>query len=81
MNCWVAPNCTDGALGEIAIAVSDFGSTVSVALPVTPLSVAVMVLEPAATAVALPVVFTVATAGEEEVQVTVELTFAVDLSL
>jgi hypothetical protein len=68
-------------LGEIAIAVSDFGSTVSVALPVTPLSVAVMVLEPAATAVALPVVFTVATAGEEEVHVTVEFTFAVDLSL
>ena len=50
-------------------------------MPLTPLRVAVMVLEPGATAVALPVLFTVADAGVEEVQVTVVLTFAVDLSL
>jgi hypothetical protein len=40
-----------------------------------------MLVEPEATAVASPVVFTVANAGVEEVQATVELTFAMDLSL
>ena len=68
-------------MGEIEIPVSDLGSTVRIALPLTPLSAAEMVLEPAAMAVALPVAFTVANAGVEEVQVAVELTSAEEPSL
>ena len=46
-----------------------------------PLRVAVMAVEPAATAVALPLAFTIATAGVEEDQLTDEVTFAMEPSL
>jgi hypothetical protein len=55
--------------------------TVSVAAPLIPLSEAVIVEEPAATAVAIPAVVMVATDGEELVQVTDAVTAAVDPSL
>jgi hypothetical protein len=56
-------------------------ATVSVAVPLTPLRVAVMALEPAATAVASPEELIVATAVFAEVQVAVVPTFPVEPSL
>lgn len=53
--------------------------TVSEAVPFTVPDVAVMVLVPTATAVASPVLLTVAMLGAEEVQVTCELTLPVVL--
>jgi hypothetical protein len=55
--------------------------TVSVAAPLIPLSEAVIVDEPAATAVAIPAVVMVAIGGEELVQVTDAVTLAVEPSL
>jgi len=55
--------------------------TVSIAVPLMPLTEAVMVVEPAATPVASPVELIVATVVFEEVQVAIALTFAVELSL
>jgi hypothetical protein len=55
--------------------------TVSVAAPLIPLSEAVIVDEPAATAVAIPAAVMVAIEGEELVQVTDALTSAVVPSL
>ena len=58
-----------------------FAVTVRIAVPFTPLSEAVMVLEPAATAVARPVALMVAVAVLELLHVAVVLTFAVEPSL
>jgi len=55
--------------------------TLSAAVPLTPLSEAVMVLEPAVAPVAKPDELTVATAALEDVQVAADVTFAVELSL
>ena len=55
--------------------------TVSAALPVTPLSVALIVAEPAATPVASPEALMVATAVLEEVHATLEVRLAVVPSL
>ena len=68
------------ALGDTETAVSVLAATLSVAVPLTPLSAAVTVVEPAATPVAWPVKFTVATAGVATVQVAVELTSPADPS-
>jgi hypothetical protein len=56
-------------------------ATLSVAAPLTPLTAAVTVADPPATAVTSPDEFTVATAVDEELQAAVALTFAVELSL
>jgi hypothetical protein len=63
------------------VRVTGGGGTVSDALPKTPLRVAVMVAEPAASAEARPAGVTFAMAGLEDVQVADVVTFAVLLSL
>lgn len=74
-----------GALGETAIEISvgevTAVDTVSVAVPLTPFSAAVTVVDPAATAVASPPALIVAIDVVELLQVTVEVTFSVDPSL
>ena len=55
--------------------------TVSMAVPLMPLSDAVMVVAPAATAVARPAVLMVAAAVEELLHVTVEVILPVEPSL
>jgi hypothetical protein len=69
--------------GVTAIEVSVLAATltVSVAAPLIPLSVAVIVDAPGATAVAIPADVMVATDSEELVQVTDAVTSAVDPSL
>jgi hypothetical protein len=64
-------------VGVTAIEVIVFAVTVSVVVPLTPPTIAVIVLDPPATAVANPVALIVAVAAFELVQVAVELTFAV----
>jgi hypothetical protein len=66
---------------EIAVTVFVAAVTLSAAVPLTPPSAAVMVLEPAAEPVAMPDEFTVATVVLEVVQVAVDVTFAVVPSL
>jgi hypothetical protein len=72
-----------GEAGVIAMDLTVFVTavTVSAAVPLTPLKVAVMVLEPAATAVARPDALIVAAAVLELVHAAVVLTLAVELSL
>ena len=67
--------------GVTAIFVTVFAVTVSAADPLTPLTVAVIVVEPAATPVASPPAPMVAVAALEEVHVAVVVTFPVDPSL
>jgi hypothetical protein len=70
-------------VGEIAIDFTVFNTavTVSVAVPLTPFSDAVIVLEPAATPVANPAALIVATDVFELLHVAVAVTFTVELSL
>ena len=68
-------------LGVTEIDLSALAATVDVAVPLTPLRVAVMALEPAATAVAIPDELTEATAAFAAAQVAVVLTFPVEPSL
>jgi hypothetical protein len=70
-------------VGEIAIdfTVFDTAVTVSVAVPLTPFSDAVIVLEPAATPVANPAALIVATDVFALLHVAVAVTFTVELSL
>ena len=75
----MAPTAMVGVAGVTEMEVR-IGVTVSVAVPVTPLRVAVMVVEPAATPVARPAA-TVATAGLALVQVAVAVTFPIVPSL
>jgi hypothetical protein len=72
-----------GVAGVTAIETSVFTAavTVNAAVPLTPLSVAVTVLEPAATAVARPAALIVAAAVLELVHVALLLTLAVEPSL
>jgi hypothetical protein len=77
VNCSVAPTAKLTPVGVTAIEVIAFAVTVSVVVPLTPPTIAVIVLDPAATAVANPVAPMVAAAALELVQVAVELTFAV----
>jgi hypothetical protein len=83
VNCCVAPGEMLAVLGAIEIETSVFTAapTVSVAVPLTPLSDAVIVVEPAATPLANPAEFTVPTVAVELVQLAVVVTFAVELSL
>jgi hypothetical protein len=82
-NCCVAPTVIAGALGVTAIAVSVFAGamTVTAAVPLTPPTAAVTLLDPAATAVASPVELMVATAVVELLQLAADVMFAVDPSL
>jgi hypothetical protein len=69
------------AAGVTAIDVSVFAFTVSAAVPLTPLKVAVIVVVPDATAVARPAALIVATPALELAQVAVPVTTAVEPSL
>src|SRR5208282_2853824 len=75
VNCSVVPPLIVGALGVTAI--EDSAGTVTVVLPLIPLSAAAIVVEPAFTAVTTPVLLTVATAVFEEVQVVCVVMFSV----
>lgn len=79
MNCWVLPATMLGALGVMAMEemAGAVAVTVSLAVPLTPLSAAVMVEEPAATPVARPEAFIVATAVFALIHVTLLVTFFV----
>jgi hypothetical protein len=79
-NCCVAPAKMFAGFGETEMEEST-GVTVSVAVPVIPVSDAVTAVEPAATAVARPDAFTVATAGLEVVHAALAVTSAVEPSL
>ena len=83
MNCWVDPTPMLGVVGETEMAVTVFVAavTVWVAEPLTPLSEAVTVDKPAATPVASPAEFTVATVLVVDVHVAVEVALAVEPSL
>jgi hypothetical protein len=79
VNCCVAPTAILAALGDTAIEVRvgevPPAATVSVAVPLMPLTVAVIVVEPAATAVASPLALIVAMEVFELLQVAVEVKF------
>ena len=81
VNCRVVPIAKLAGLGVTEIDLSTLAVTVNVAVPLTPLRVAVTALEPAATAVAIPDELIVATAVFADVQLAVALTFAVEASL
>lgn len=82
-NCCVDPAMILGEAGETAMEarVGAGADTLSVAVPLTPLSVAVMVAEPAPAAVASPVELMVATVALELDHDTEADMLAVDLSL
>jgi len=75
VNCWVVPVVMPGDVGETAIEVTVTATavTVSVAVAVNPSAAALMVVVPAATAVASPVELTVAAVVFDEIQVTPEV--------
>jgi hypothetical protein len=83
VNCCVATAEMLAVLGVTAIEVSVFAiaPTASVAAPLTPLSDAVIVVEPVDNPVTNPSEFTVATVAVELVQVAVVVTSAVEPSL
>jgi uncharacterized membrane protein len=62
LNCWVAPTQTLALAGDTEMDVRTFVCTVSVEVPLIPLSEAVTVVEPEATPVASPLEFTLAVA-------------------
>ena len=80
MNCWVAPEVMLAVAGEteIAVTVGSTAVTVSVAVAVNPLAVALMVVVPAATPVARPAELTVATVGSVEAHVVDPVTLPVE---
>jgi hypothetical protein len=81
LNCSVAPVATLAAAGEIEIAVTVFGVTLSAAVPLMPPTAAVTVVAPALTPMATPLEETVAAAAFELLQFAVEVTTAVEPSL
>jgi hypothetical protein len=83
VNCWVFPAAIDGFAGVTAMetSVTEVAVTVSVVEPTTPPEVAVMLLVPAATAVARPDVPMVATEDVTEAQLAVAVRSFVVLSL
>ena len=86
MNCCVRPLAIDGLAGVTAIDCSVAAVTVSTSAgEVTPLKLAVMLLVPAATPVAIPAfpppVTIVAATVFDDVHVTVEVMFCIDESL
>lgn len=83
VNCWVAPTTKLALVGETVMDVNVLAAigTVTVACALTPLNVAVTVVEPAATPVNIPAEFTIASVAFAVLQVAVFVTFAVELSL
>ncbi|HTU49520.1 MAG TPA: hypothetical protein VMF56_02945, partial [Acidobacteriaceae bacterium] len=83
VNCCVAPAVMLGVAGvtEMAVIVFVAAVTVSMAVPLIPLSEAVTEVVPAATAVVIPAEFIVATPALADIQVAVDVTFAVEPSL
>ena len=84
VNCSVVPAAMLGFPGDTAIDVRlgvAAACTVRVAVPLMPFTAALTVVEPAATAEAIPEELIVAIAVFAVVQVAVEVTFAVELSL
>ena len=81
VNCCVEPSAKLGDAGVTAMLETVAAVTVSEAVPLTPLSVAVMVEEPAAWPVASPAALMLASEGLDELHVTVEVTFFVEPSL
>ena len=81
VNCCVVPFGMDGLAGVTAIDCSVAAVTVSTVEPVTPLSVALMVLVPVFTPVARPPAVMVATEVVAEAHVTCAVIFCVLLSL
>ena len=81
MNCCVEPVATLGVGGVTAIDETVFAVTVSAAVPLMPLTVAVIVVDPAATPVASPAVLMVAVAVLDEIHVAVVVTLPVVPSL
>jgi hypothetical protein len=75
VNCWVVPATLVAVAGVTAIEDRVAAVTVRVAVPDLPLKVAVMVAEPAALAVARPLLATVAVVVLEELQVTCVVMF------
>lgn len=77
------PTATLAVAGVIAmeLTVGALADTVSVALALSPLSEAVTVADPAATAVAMPLALTVATDVLEDAHVVADVTSAVEPSL
>jgi len=71
VNCWFVPNAIDGFAGGIAIETRAALVTVRVVDPLTVPELAAMVVVPVPVPVASPAVEIVATACEEELQVTV----------
>ena len=67
----VPPTTSDGAAGVTASEASTGALTTRTALPDVPLTVALIVLEPAASAVAMPDAVTLAIFASEELQVAV----------
>jgi hypothetical protein len=83
-NCWVAPTAILAVAGVTAIEVSvatGAGTVRVAALLLMPLTVAVTVVEPVVSAVASPAALMLATAGFEDTQVALVVTFAVEPSL
>jgi hypothetical protein len=70
LNCSVVPAAMDWTAGLTEIDVKCAGTTVKVVLSVSPATVAVMVVDPAAMVAARPELSTVATEVEDEVHVT-----------
>jgi hypothetical protein len=81
VNCCVTPAATTGFAGVTAMEASTGGSTVSVALPVTPPEAAEIVAVPGAWVVARPLVAMVAAAAFVDVQVTEAVRFCVEPSV
>ena len=81
VNCCVRPLAIVGFAGVTAIDVTTAAVTVSVVVPLTLPEVAVIVVDPAASVVARPVVEIVATAMFDEVQVTEPVRFCVEPSV
>ena len=78
VNCSVDPLAKLGSEGVTAMAVSVGATTVNVALPACPLSVAEIVVLPGESAVARPAEFTVATVVLVEAQIADAVTFPVE---
>ena len=75
VNCCFVPSAIDWFAGVTAIDTSTAGLTVRVAEPLTPADVAAIVVLPTLTPATVPLLETVATAGDEELQVTVVVRF------
>ena len=84
MSCWVVPDAMLGLVGVTAMDTSVAEVTVRVVDPEMIPDAAVIVVEPAATEVAIPsepaALLMIATPVDEELQVTVAVRFCVELS-